>query len=129
MKLWFALKRLALGFTLIVLAAAVLLFSDWNQRRPGAVRTPRVAVLQHASAALLDEAVQGMPVARQWKLSLVTYNDAPATEEARAGVMDGLREARLTEGRDYVIKARSAQAVGLSIPASILQRADEVIER
>jgi ABC-type uncharacterized transport system substrate-binding protein len=35
--------------------------------------------------------------------------DAPATEEAQRGVMDGLREASLIEGRDYVIQARSAQ--------------------
>ncbi len=60
MKLWFALKRLALGFTFIALAAGVLLLSDLNQRKTGAARMPHVAVLQHASTALLDEAVQGM---------------------------------------------------------------------
>ena len=60
MKLWFALKRLALGFTFIALAAGVLLLSDLNQRKTGAGRMPHIAVLQHASTALLDEAVQGM---------------------------------------------------------------------
>jgi len=44
----------------IVLASAVLLLSDLNQRTTGAGKMPRVAVLQHASTALLDEAIQGM---------------------------------------------------------------------
>jgi ABC-type uncharacterized transport system substrate-binding protein len=49
------------------------------------------------------------PLAKQCHISLVAYVDAPATEEAQRGVMDGLREASLIEGRDYVIQARSAQ--------------------
>jgi len=38
----------------------VLLLSDLNHRKPDAVRMPHVAVLQHASNALLDEAVKGV---------------------------------------------------------------------
>ena len=60
MKPGFAFKRLTLGFSAIAIAAGILLLSDLNQRKAGAVRVPRVAVLQHASTALLDEAVQGM---------------------------------------------------------------------
>jgi ABC-type uncharacterized transport system substrate-binding protein len=56
----FALKRLALGFALIVMASSVLLLSDWNQRKAGPAAIPRVAVLQHASTALLDESVKGV---------------------------------------------------------------------
>ena len=60
MTFWLALKRLARGFIFIALASSVLLLSDWNQRKTDAGRMPRVAVLQHASMELLDEAVQGM---------------------------------------------------------------------
>ena len=60
MTFWLALKRLARGFIFIALASSVLLLSDWNQRQTGEGRMPRVAVLQHASMELLDEAVQGM---------------------------------------------------------------------
>ena len=58
MTFWLALKRLARGFIFIALASSVLLLSDWNQRQTDAGRMPRVAVLQHASMELLDEAVQ-----------------------------------------------------------------------
>lgn len=60
MTFWLGLKRLAGGFIFIALASSVLLLSDWNQRKKDAGRMPRVAVLQHASMELLDEAVQGM---------------------------------------------------------------------
>jgi ABC-type uncharacterized transport system substrate-binding protein len=60
LKLGFALKRLAFGFAFIALAASVLLLSDLNQRKSSAGRTPQIAILQHASTALLDEAVEGM---------------------------------------------------------------------
>jgi ABC-type uncharacterized transport system substrate-binding protein len=56
----FAIKRLALGLILIALAASILLISDWNQRRPGANRLIKIAILQHSSQAVLDEGVRGM---------------------------------------------------------------------
>jgi putative ABC transport system substrate-binding protein len=54
------LKRLLLGIVLIVLACAVLLFSDLKQRSETNRNVPRVAVLQTASVLLLDETVRGM---------------------------------------------------------------------
>jgi ABC-type uncharacterized transport system substrate-binding protein len=57
---WFAIKRLSLGLSLIVLVSSFLLLSDWSQRRPRAKRMPQLAVLQHSSQAILDEGVQGM---------------------------------------------------------------------
>jgi len=55
-----AVRRLALGFTLIVAASAVLLVSDLGHRTAGAAAAPRIAVLQHASSTLLDDGVQGL---------------------------------------------------------------------
>ena len=55
-----AIRRLSLGFVLIALSSGVLLISDWGQRKGSGVRIPRVAVVQHASQALLDEGVSGM---------------------------------------------------------------------
>lgn len=54
---WFAIKRLALGVTLIVAASIVLLVADLD-RRSGDV--PRIAILQHASTSLLDEGARGI---------------------------------------------------------------------
>ena len=58
--MWFAVKRLSLGAVLIVMAAAILLISDRNQRDATADRIPHVAVFQLASAPAADESVQGI---------------------------------------------------------------------
>ena len=57
----YAVRRLSLGVTLIVLASAVLLLSDRERRATGASagRVSRVAIVQHASSAPIDEGVQG----------------------------------------------------------------------
>jgi putative tryptophan/tyrosine transport system substrate-binding protein len=53
-----SLRHLILGFLLIAAAAAILLISDWSQRRTvGPLK--RVALLQQASQSSLDEGVQG----------------------------------------------------------------------
>jgi hypothetical protein len=55
------IQRLSLGFVLIALSSAVLLLSDWGQRKGGrGTRIPRVAIVQHASQSVLDEGVRGM---------------------------------------------------------------------
>ena len=53
-------QRLLLGFILIVVASGVLLFSDLGQRRDRGRRVPHVAIFQCASAAVLDDGVQGI---------------------------------------------------------------------
>jgi putative ABC transport system substrate-binding protein len=54
------MKRLLLGIILIVATSAVLLVTDSGQRKSGPGRVPRVALLQHATQALLDEGVEGI---------------------------------------------------------------------
>ncbi len=55
------LRRLLPGISLIALAGAVLLISDWDQRTGGArKRIPRVAMVQYSSQPVLDEGVQGI---------------------------------------------------------------------
>src|SRR6266478_4775762 len=53
-------RHLILGFCLMGATASILLYSDWSQRRTGGGHLPRIAVLQHASQAALDEGVKGM---------------------------------------------------------------------
>lgn len=59
--LWFAVRRLVLGITLIAAASAVLLMADLDRRRT-ASGTPirRIAILQHASSTLLDDGARGI---------------------------------------------------------------------
>src|SRR5262245_5131694 len=64
MRVWFALKRLALGIGCILLASAFLLVSDLG-RRTGTLTASRrngprrVAVLQHSSTPPLDDGARG----------------------------------------------------------------------
>src|SRR5690242_1166455 len=53
------IARLSLGFSLIALTAALLLASDWHQRRPAAQRIPQVAILLLSSQPVLQEGLEG----------------------------------------------------------------------
>ena len=71
------------------------------------------------------------PLSKQWRISLVSYVDSPASEESQQGVMDGLRESGLMEGRDYTVRARGAQGDVATLSgimdAIVTERADLVI--
>ena len=54
------MKRTFFAALPIAFASCILLVSDWGQRKPSAGPIARVAILQHASQALLDDAVSGM---------------------------------------------------------------------
>ena len=82
-RFWFTMKRLSLGIVLIALTSSILLVSDWNRRKPSVSRIPHVAVMQHASQAVLDEGVQGM--------------------------IDGLAEGGFVDGENIVIKRYNAE--------------------
>lgn len=47
--------------------------------------------------------------ARRWKIGMVTYIDVTVVEEAREGVLQGLKQAGLVDGRDFTVHFRSAQ--------------------
>jgi ABC-type uncharacterized transport system substrate-binding protein len=82
-KIWYAIKRLALGLALIALASAALLISDRDRRTADAAptRVRQVAIVQHASTPVLDEGVKGMieglaegGFSDGGRISLRTYN-------------------------------------------------------
>jgi len=74
-----------LGLVLIGLSAAVLLISDWNQRKTA-----------------------DLTGGRKWKIQLVEFNNVLDVEESEEGVLAGLRS-QLVEGRDFEIKIGNAQ--------------------
>jgi ABC-type uncharacterized transport system substrate-binding protein len=53
------LRRLSLGFALIALASAILLFSDRGRRVASESPVFRVAILQHANTVVLDDGLRG----------------------------------------------------------------------
>src|SRR5262245_6703977 len=58
--MWAVIRRLLFGFCLILLASAVLVISDWHQRRSVGGKLPRVAIVQHSAHPALDEGVLGV---------------------------------------------------------------------
>ena len=84
----YALRRLALGLLLIAGASAILLIADRKERAP---------------------ASRKLQVAKTWHLTLIELNRVADVEEAEHGVLEGLKESGLVEGRDYTYTIRDAQ--------------------
>ncbi len=103
------LQRKLLGGTILILAAsAVLLLSDVSQR------TRNVGSLN-----------------KRWKVYLIQYNNVVDVQEAEEGVLDGLRNSGLVEGRDYEARVFNAQGdmatVSALVDAAISDRADMLV--
>ena len=71
------------------------------------------------------------PLGKTWRIDLVQFNNVLDVEEAEEGVLAGLREAGLVEGRDYVTTVRNAQGdmatVSSLIDAALVERTDLLI--
>lgn len=101
--------RLGLGLSLIAIACVVLLFTDSN----------------------LHKRTQQLPSpAKKWNIYLIELVNAPAIEESRKGIMSGLREAGLVEGRDYEVHLLNAQGdmatLNSLIDAALTAQADMI---
>ncbi len=88
-----AVRNLAPGLALIVMVSAVLALSDWARR----------------SGAAVPASTASARPAKKWKIHLIEFANAPAIEQSRNGVLAGLRQAGLVEGRDYEIRVQNAQ--------------------
>ena len=60
-------------------------------------------------AAPTNASTKTGPLSKKWKLNLVMLMKVAETEEAEKGVIDGLKEAGLVEGRDFERITRDAQ--------------------
>jgi ABC-type uncharacterized transport system substrate-binding protein len=107
MDMWVSIKKLLLGVGLILLASAVLLISDWRRR---------------------DASMGHTGTNRKWVVNLLEYVNVADSEESEKGIVDGLREAGLVEGRDFEMTIRNAQGdmatLNALVDASLTARAD-----
>ena len=105
-----AFSRVALGLAVVVAASAILLLSD----------------LQHR-----DRANRAKAANHKWKLYFVQYNDVIDVKDAQAGVLEGLTESGLEDGRDFEVNILNAQGdmatVSALIDAALTARADMLI--
>lgn len=106
-----ALRRVALGLSVVIAASAILLLSDLRHRHP---------VARGANAA-----------SHRWKVYFVQLNDVIDVEDAAGGVMEGLRESGLREGRDFEVQTLNAHGdmatVSALVDAAITGGADMLI--
>jgi ABC-type uncharacterized transport system substrate-binding protein len=106
-----ALRRIALGLAVVAAASAILLLSD----------------LQHRERA----ARKALAAKRVWKIFFVQYNDVIDVKDAESGVLEGLRESGLENGRDYEVKILNAQGdmatVSALVDAAVTDGADLLI--
>jgi ABC-type uncharacterized transport system substrate-binding protein len=106
-----ALRRVTLGIAVVAAASAVLLLSDLQHRE----RAARRALTRKHS----------------WKIYFVQYNDVIDVKDAESGVLEGLRESGLEDGRDFEVKILNAQGdmatVSALIDAAVTDGADLLI--
>jgi ABC-type uncharacterized transport system substrate-binding protein len=105
-----AFRRIALGVAVVAAASIILLLSDLQHRE----RVARAANAKH-----------------KWKIYFVQYNDVIDVKDAERGVLDGLRESGLEDGRDYEVEILNAQGdmatVSALIDAAVTGGADMLI--
>lgn len=105
------LRRIALGIAVVAAASAILLLSDLQHRERAA---------RHALAKK-----------QRWTIFFVQYNDVVDVKDAQRGVLDGLAESGLVDGRDYEVKILNAQGdmatVSALIDAAVTGGADMLI--
>ncbi len=84
-----------------------------------------------ATAPTASAAGDARPLTKKWRLSLIELNRVLDVEEAEKGVLDGLRESGLVEGRDFEKTIRDAQGdmatVSGLVDAAVADRADMLI--
>jgi ABC-type uncharacterized transport system substrate-binding protein len=95
-----ALRRIVFGLAVVAAASMILLLSD----------------LQHRERAAARNALSKMHI---WKIYFVQYNDVIDVKDAESGVLDGLRESGLEDGRDFEVKILNAQGDMATVSALI----------
>jgi ABC-type uncharacterized transport system substrate-binding protein len=103
-----------------ILASATVVVDEKGIRRKAAV----------SPAAAPGNPAQGAPT-KTWRVSLIQLNQTLDVEESEKGVLDGLREAGLVEGRDFVKSIRNAHGdmatLSAMVDAAVSDRSDLII--
>ena len=66
-----------------------------------------------------NQAADRRPLSKTWRVSLIELNRVAEVEEGEHGVLDGLKESGLVEGRDYKYTIRNAQGDMATVSALV----------
>jgi ABC-type uncharacterized transport system substrate-binding protein len=120
--MWFAVKRLSLGMLLIAAGSGVLLLTDVRPTGADGRSRPRIAILQQASTAALDEGVRGMIDGLAEKgyrngatADITTYNaqgDLPTANAIAREITDGRFDLVLTSSTPSLQVVANANKAG-----------------
>ena len=72
-----------------------------------------------APAAASNQAADRRPLSKTWRVSLIELNRVAEVEEGELGVLEGLKDAALVEGRDYKYTVKNAQGDMATVSALI----------
>ncbi len=99
-----------------LVARADLIIGEDGQIEKGAAThgiksPPAVPAMETSAAEPAARAASAarQPLAKRWRIQEVSYSESIIVEDAMRGFRDGLKEAGLAEGRDFTIKALSAE--------------------
>ncbi len=70
-----------------------------------------------------NQAADRKPLSKTWRLSLIELNRVAEVEEGEQGVLDGLKESGLVDGRDYKYTVRNAQGDMATVSGARRRRA------
>jgi ABC-type uncharacterized transport system substrate-binding protein len=105
-------RKIALGIAVVTAASVILLLSDLQHRERAAAR-------------------KSLAKKQTWKIAFVQYNDVIDVKDAERGVLAGLEESGLVNGRDFEVKILNAQGdmatVSALIDAAITGGADLLV--
>jgi putative tryptophan/tyrosine transport system substrate-binding protein len=124
--MWTVIRRLLFGFSLILLASAMLLIFDWHQRRSVAVDEAGIHKETRTFPVPTEtgrKALRPPPDGRLFKVGLVYFAPEPGADACMEGLFSGLKNLGFVQGKNLQVRKAHAQAEIVNIP-SILQNFD-----
>ena len=88
-------------------------------RVPDQLKADATVVVDESGVHKKAAAANTAPLSKTWKVSLIQLVQTLDVEESEEGVLDGLKESGLVEGRDYVKTIRNAQGDMSMLPGLI----------
>ena len=121
--MWAVIRRLLLGFSLILLASAILLNSDRHQRRAVGGKIPPIPIDENGVRQKSKMAIAKPPEGRIFKVGLAYFAPEAGADACMEGLFSGLKDQGFVEGKNLQVRKAHAQGEIVNIP-SMLQNFD-----